>query len=109
MVRQQTHPISIYQLKLTLRDSEPLVWRRILVAADTTLPRLHHAIQAVMGWLDYHLHAFQVDDVEYMQPDPDLGFDPGQRSEQRVHLDQVRVRPGRAFHLPVRFWRRVGA
>ena len=69
--QRQACPITIYQLRITLRDSEPLIWRRLLVASDTTLVRLHSAIQAVMGWLDYHLHAFQVGDVEYVQPDPD--------------------------------------
>ncbi len=63
----------IYQLKITLRGIEPKIWRRILVPSTITLPKLHRVIQAVMGWLDYHLHQFVVDGVCYGDPDPD-GF-----------------------------------
>jgi hypothetical protein len=55
----------IYQLKVTLRHSRPAIWRRVEVQSTITLPRLHTALQAVMGWLDYHLHAFLVDGVRY--------------------------------------------
>ena len=97
MPTQLPNPIEIYQLRITLRDSDPLIWRRILVASNTTLLRLHDTIQAVMGWLDYHLHAFQVGDIEYTQPDPDFGFDRGQRSENRVHLNQIASGQGAHF------------
>jgi hypothetical protein len=32
---------------------------------------LHKVIQAAMGWLDYHLWEFVVDDRKYGMPDPD--------------------------------------
>jgi Plasmid pRiA4b ORF-3-like protein len=40
----------IYQLKITLVDSEPLVWRRLLVPALSTLNELHRILQITMGW-----------------------------------------------------------
>jgi hypothetical protein len=97
MPGQPSDPAVIYQLMVTLRDSDPLVWRRVQVASDTTLLRLHDTLQAVMGWLDYHLHAFQVGEVEYMRADPDFGFDRGQRSENRVHLYQIASGQGAHF------------
>ena len=51
------------QLKITLNDSKPPVWRRVLVPAGTTLPQLHQVIQALFGWWDYHLHEFRVGGV----------------------------------------------
>lgn len=58
--RQQSlaQPQSVYQLKVTLKDVKPPIWRRIQVAADTPLDELHAILQAVMGWTDSHLHQF---------------------------------------------------
>jgi len=53
-------PLQIYELKITLRNSNPPIWRRIAVAADICLSDLHRVIQVVMGWDDYHLHQFLV-------------------------------------------------
>lgn len=50
----------ILQLKITLNDSKPPVWRRVLVPAGMPLPQLHQVIQALFGWLDYHLHEFRI-------------------------------------------------
>lgn len=51
---------TILQLKVTLNGSKPPIWRRVLVPAGMPLPQLHQVIQAVFGWLDYHLHEFRV-------------------------------------------------
>jgi hypothetical protein len=50
----------VYQFKLTIRDIEPLIWRRIQVPAVYSFWDLHIAIQDAIGWLDYHLHAFRI-------------------------------------------------
>lgn len=55
----------ILRIKLTLRDVEPAVWRRVLVPDSYSLNRLHDVIQAVMLWLDYHLHEFEIGDRRY--------------------------------------------
>jgi len=62
---------SIYQLKLTLKDSKPPIWRRIQVSGDISLHRLHKIIQAAMGWLDYHLYQFTIANFVYGIPDPE--------------------------------------
>jgi hypothetical protein len=64
---------NIYQLKITLKDSKPPIWRRIWIASDLELIDLHYAIQAAMGWGNYHLHQFKQDRTFY-QPDPDDEF-----------------------------------
>jgi len=53
---------SIYQLKITLRDSHPPIWQRLLVPGKFSLYKLHQVIQLAMGWTDSHLHQFIVAD-----------------------------------------------
>jgi hypothetical protein len=65
-----------YQIQVTLLETlDPVVWRRLLVSAGIHLDRLHRVVQAAMGWQDYHLHVFEVDDVRYGVPDPDWELD----------------------------------
>lgn len=51
----------VCQLKVTLRDTRPPIWRRLVVPADMKLTRLHRVLQIVMGWQDSHKHEFHVD------------------------------------------------
>lgn len=61
----------IYRLRITLQEVEPPVWRRVDVPAGYTLDRLHRVVQCAMGWGDYHLHQFDIDDMQYGPPEPD--------------------------------------
>ena len=85
-----TH-MPIYQVKVTLKGSKPPIWRRILVASDTRLGKLHRILQDVMGWTDSHLHQFIVGQTYYGVPDPD--FDMDVRSERTVPLNRVLQEP----------------
>ncbi len=69
-----TNSKTIYQLKITLRDIKPPIWRRVQVQSSTTLSKLHLIIQAAMGWYNCHLHSFSIQGIEYGQPEPDYGF-----------------------------------
>ena len=80
-------PTTIYQLKLTLLDTQPVVWRRLQVPGDVTLARLHHVFQVVMGWQESHLHQFLIDGKEYGPTDLDDGIPVV--NEQRTRLSQV--------------------
>ncbi|MCW3046491.1 MAG: hypothetical protein JWO74_775 [Solirubrobacterales bacterium] len=72
-VSEASHPEPILQIKVSLVGvAKPPVWRRLLVPATMRLDRLHAVIQTVMGWGDYHLHAFTAGDVDYGPPDPEL-------------------------------------
>ena len=57
-------------LRLELSHVTPRVWRVLRVPANLRLDDLHYAIQAVMGWNDFHPHLFEVGDAEY-GPAPD--------------------------------------
>jgi Plasmid pRiA4b ORF-3-like protein len=60
---------TIAQLRITFLDIDPPIWRRLLVPRKTTLGELHHMIQAAFGWLDYHLHQFEIGGLRFGDPD----------------------------------------
>lgn len=81
---------SVYQLKITLRDIRPPIWRRVQVRSDATLGHLHWVIQFAMGWTNSHLHSFLIQGQEYSMLVPNLGFDElDMRDEQPVKLSKV--------------------
>lgn len=57
-----------YQFKVTLAESQPPIWRRILVP-EGTLDDLHEWIQTAMGWTNSHLHQFEIRKRRYGDPD----------------------------------------
>jgi hypothetical protein len=77
----------IYQLRITLLDVTPAIWRRVALPGGYTLDRVHRAIQHAMGWQDYHLHSFEIDGSQFGVPDPDGELD--LRDELDVRLDAV--------------------
>ncbi|MCJ7432979.1 MAG: plasmid pRiA4b ORF-3 family protein [Anaerolineales bacterium] len=90
-------PTSIYQIKVTLNDSKPPIWRRVLVEDTTTLSKLHTILQTVMGWTDSHLHQFIIDEGFYGNPDDDEFGDMDIKNEKRFHLNQFVERKGFKF------------
>lgn len=58
----------IYQLKITLQESNPPIWRTVEVPAHFTLEYLHWIIQEAMGWEMEHLWQFLVGKVYYSDP-----------------------------------------
>ncbi len=75
---------TIYQLKVTIRDIRPPIWRRVRVESSTTLSKLHLIIQAAMGWYNCHLHSFSIDGIEYGNPEPNYGLE--LRDENKAKL-----------------------
>ena len=61
--------MTAYQLRVTLKDTKPPIWRRLTVPADLPLGDLHKVIQIAMGWMDGHLHQFILPDK---RPRPSL-------------------------------------
>ena len=52
--------LEVYQLRIRLLHVSPMIWRCLLVKSDTSIADLHHIIQIVMGWENYHLHQFTI-------------------------------------------------
>jgi hypothetical protein len=91
----------IYQIKITLKDIKPPIWRRLQVANDTALEKLHEIIQVAMGWDDYHLHQFIDGNTCYGQPDPN--YDDAMKTENGVTISQLVSREGALFHYEYDF------
>jgi Plasmid pRiA4b ORF-3-like protein len=70
--KPQADGAPIYQLRVTLKYVQPLVWRRIQVPGDVTLQTLHQILQEAMGWTDSHLHQFLIRGERYGIPHPEL-------------------------------------
>ncbi|MES2890458.1 MAG: plasmid pRiA4b ORF-3 family protein [Bacteroidota bacterium] len=51
----------VIQLNISIQHSEPLIFRTVLVKKETTFFELHHIIQIVMGWQNYHLFEFNLE------------------------------------------------
>jgi hypothetical protein len=85
--RMKRVPRQIYQVLVTLDGVSPPVWRRLLVPGGFTLDRVHRAIQLAMGWHDCHLHSFDINGVQYGEPDP--GEELSLRDELDTRFDQV--------------------
>jgi len=59
---------TIYQIKITLEEMKPPIWRRVLVESNTLLPEMHVITQITMGWTDSHLHQFEHKRKLYSEP-----------------------------------------
>jgi hypothetical protein len=94
---------TIYQIKVMLLDAKPPIWRRFLVPNTTTLDRLHGTLQAVMGWQDYHLHMFTIDEQSYGDPEDDEYGELGTKNEARLKLNQLVPGEGFKFHYEYDF------
>jgi hypothetical protein len=96
--QKSTTGTSIYQLKISLLDIKPPIWRRFHVPSDMSLAKLHRVIQDVMGWEDGHLHQFKVGKTYYGVTYPD-DFDgmPKTRDERKASLEMLVSKPKGKF------------
>lgn len=93
--RHRIEPAKVYQLKVTLMESDPPIWRRLSVAGDMALGRLDRVIQTAMGWTNSHLHTFTAGGVLYSDPSPE--WEIPVKDERRVRLDRIVSEEGEAF------------
>ncbi|MGQ0825473.1 MAG: plasmid pRiA4b ORF-3 family protein [Actinomycetota bacterium] len=80
---------NVYQLKVSLLDTKPPIWRRVLVDGTSTLDHVHEVIQAAFGWWNYHLHEFELGPKRYGIPDPDQDWGEPPQDERRTRLDAI--------------------
>lgn len=60
------------QLKIILKNTNPDIWRRLIVESDISFFALHFAIQMTMGWENHHLFEFRIDDYSIGLPDDEF-------------------------------------
>jgi len=80
--------VNVYQLKIELVNSQPSIWRRVLVPGYVTLAVLHHVIQITMGWDDDHLHSFSCKGMRFSIPFDD-DFLSEDEDESKVRLNEL--------------------
>jgi hypothetical protein len=98
----------LYQLKVTLLDIQPPIWRRIQVWDDTTLAQLHRILHISVGWENYHLHEFHVGRRVYGEPDPDGLDERPVIDDRRQRLRELVPQVGTSFEYVYDFgdnWR----
>lgn len=67
----RTASLSLHELRVTLLDVTPPVWRGLRVPSALTLSALHAIVQEAFGWEDRHLHEWRAGDVTYGLADED--------------------------------------
>ncbi len=59
---QPAGTVPAFDLRIGIEDTEPLVWRRLIVPAALTVAEFHLAIQAAFGWENRHLYGVRCED-----------------------------------------------
>lgn len=65
----------ILQMKISLSDFRPLIWRRFLIEDSISFHELHDIIQEVMGWANGHLYQFTINGINILMPHEDYNDD----------------------------------
>lgn len=86
---------TIYQLKVTLCDIHPPIWRRLLVPSNSTLFQLHEILQVAMGWTNSHLHQFVIGEAFYGIPDDEFEDAVKIKDERDFTIAKVLPKKGR--------------
>lgn len=93
----------IFQIKVTLEDVYPRIWRRFQVRGDIFLQKLHDILQIVMGWTDSHLHMFVIGEDRYTITEWDDWGDTDDLDETKFKLNQLVDREGQEFRYEYDF------
>lgn len=79
---------AMYQIKITLNDTKPPVWRRLIVPSTIALNELHNVIQIAMGWGNYHLYCFEKGNLRYGE-ELDEFFDSSLKDSTNISLTML--------------------
>jgi hypothetical protein len=72
-MKQKKAKSRLLQFRLSVKNVQPEIWRKLLVSSDVTLEKLHSILQVLMGWHDRHLYAFVINEKRYSSPIEDDG------------------------------------
>lgn len=93
-------PPNALQIRITLAEIQPAIWRRLVVPRSWSLDQVHLGIQAAFNWWNYHLHEFRIGGLRYGDVEmDDYGFedDPRLFDEREVRLRDFASEPGVRF------------
>jgi len=66
---------SIYRLRVELEETDPVIYRVLLVRGTIGLDLLHAILQVAIGWTNSHLHQFIVGQTRFSDPQFNLNED----------------------------------
>ncbi len=86
--------VARYRVRIDLDGAKPPIWRRLEMAGDLTLDRVHQVLVTAMGWSDFHLHNFSTSPARDFSVAPfltDFDEEEGDEgiNERDVRLDQT--------------------
>jgi hypothetical protein len=96
-IRKSKIQLCVYELRITLEEIRPPIWRLIQVPNSLRLSCLHDAVQTVVGWTDSHLHRFEKDGKYWGVPEPDGDDSLDIIDESQTTIGEVLTTPGDAL------------
>ena len=94
-------PLGSINFAVLLCGVSPLVWRRLLVASETSLAELHEILQIAFNWSGEHLHRFLIHGATYGIPH--LGGIVFREDARQVPLSRFRLHSGERFRYEYDF------
>jgi hypothetical protein len=92
---------SIYQVKIEVSGSQPSIWRRLRVAAETSFSEFHDIIQiAFQTEFDFEEYEFSINKVTILDfgAEIDSGQDPNLKDSNETFLDEYITLTGTKFN-----------
>lgn len=80
--------MSGYTVKITIEDTHPPVWRRIIIPEHISFYDLHQIIQIIFDWNDAHLHDFTFPDPNVSVSLPEASVFGNPLSEKNTLIDE---------------------
>lgn len=78
----------ILQIRLSIGEVTPEIWRRIFVRSDATFEQLHLTLQSLMSWSNHYLYSFKAGGQRYTPPQ-EVGYEFGNRKSVKAKLFSV--------------------
>lgn len=97
----RTRRSTVHQMKITLNDVKPAIWRRVVIPSTYRLDEVADVLLEAMGWTNSHLHAFFVGDFRYDMVGPDSAGD--ELDERGFTLREVFDQAGRTMRFEYDF------
>jgi hypothetical protein len=88
-IRAMFKPADAVQIKVSIDEIQPEVWRRLVLPVHWNLQHLHLGIQAAFNWWNYHLYEFRIGGLRY--GDVEVLTEDATDDDPRV-FDQTEVR-----------------
>ena len=64
-IRAMFKPANAVQVRVSIDEIQPEVWRRLVLPVHWNLEHLHLGIQAAFNWWNYHLYEFRIGGLRY--------------------------------------------